>query len=309
MKPLDLNGEQAPHALAALRSVALADGRIAEQEAQMLAVHAELLGFDGDLDALPPLDLDALAERLPDPAHRAALVQRLVLMAMLDGEVGREEIAQTRAIARRLGVLQPAIDQMEHFLAGRMRLLAFDVMRRSFIAEKIGRVWRDEGLRGVAKVARQARGKADPALAARYLALEALPEGTLGRALFEHFRRHGFALPGEEKSAPEAVLFHDLGHVLAGYGTDPEGEVQMAGFEAGFMGEDGFSVTVLALYLFHLGADLNLSAKPSRLRFALEPFRAAFARGAALNVDLRDWDPWPHMSEPLDEVRAQLRVS
>lgn len=309
MKPLALTKEQAPHALAALRDVALADGAIAEPERELLAISAELFGFEGDLDALAPLDLDALAEVMPDPAHRAALVQRLVVMAMLDGEVRRAEIERTRAIADRLGVLQPAIAQMELFVAGRIKLLAFDLMRRSFVATKIKDVWKNEGLRGMAKIAKQSRGKADAALAARYLALEELPDGTLGKELFRHFRRNELALPGEEKSAPEALLFHDLGHVLAGYGTDPEGEVQMSGFEAGYMGEDGFSVTVLALYLFHLGAGVTPGAPPSKGRFALAPFRAAFARGAAVTADLRTFDPWPHVGEPLEAVRARLGVS
>lgn len=309
VKPLDLTTAQAPFALSALRAVALADGRIADAERELLSVHADLLGYEGDLDALPELDLDALSAALPDPAHRAALVQRLVLMAMLDGEIAPAEIARTREIADRLGVIQPAIAQMQHFLAGRMKLLSFDLMRRSFVATKVGRVWREEGLRGLAKIAKQSRGKPDPELAARYTALGELPEGTLGKELFRHFRRNGLPLPGEEKSAPEALLFHDVGHVLAGYDTDPEGEVQMAGFEAAYMREDGFSVTLLALYLFHLGADLGLDAKPSKARFALQPFRAAFARGAALAVDLREWDPWPHVSTPVDVLRQELGVS
>jgi uncharacterized tellurite resistance protein B-like protein len=309
MKPLELTPEQTPYALSALRAVALADGTVAELERELLALHAEVLGFDGDLDALPELDLEALARTMPDPAHRAALVQRLVMMAMLDGEVGAAEIAETKAIAKRLGVLEPAIHQMQMLLAGRLRLLAVDVVRRSFVATKLKRIWREEGLRGMAKLAKQSRGKADPALAARYLALEALPEGTLGRELYAHFRRSGFKLPGEEGSAPEALLFHDLGHVLTGYGTDPEGEVEMGGFEAGYMGEDGFSVTLLVLYLFHLGADINPTVKPTKGRFDLERYRKAFRRGAQLSTDLRDWDPTDHFGRPVAEVRALLGMS
>lgn len=308
MKPLDLAPAQASYAMAALRAVALADGALAESEHELLVVSGELLGLDIPLEAIPPLDLDALAEAIPDPAHRAALVQRLVLMAMLDGEIRRAEIDQARAIAARLGVLQPAIRQMELFVAGRSKLLAFDLMRRSFVATQVRRIWRREGVRGMARLAKQASGKADRSLAARYLALDALPDGTLGKELFRHFRRNDFALPGEAKSAPEALLFHDLGHVLTGYGTDADGEVQQAGFEAGFMGEDGFSVMLLAIYLFHLGADINPSTRPSKGRFALAPFRAAFARGTTLTVDLREWDPWRHMSARLDDVRAHLGI-
>lgn len=309
MKPLDLTREQAWHALAAMRDVALADGVVSDEEQLMLRIHGELFGLEDELDAVPPLDLDALAVALADPAHRAALVQRLVMMAMLDGEVAPEEIARTRAIASRLGVLEPAIQQMEMFLAGRLRLLALDIARRSFVASKVKRIWREEGLRGMAKLAKQARGKHDPVLAAPYVELESLPDGTLGRELFIHFRRNDFKLPGEEGSAPEALLFHDLGHVLTGYTTDPEGEVQIAGFEAGYMREDGFSITIFALYLFHLGADINPTVRPTKGRFDLARFREAFRRGAQLTEDLRYWDPRPYFATPVPEVQRLLGLA
>jgi uncharacterized tellurite resistance protein B-like protein len=307
MKPLELDRTQAPHALAALSAVALADGPLVAEEKELLSLHAEVLDIVDE--AIPELDLDALATALHDPAHRAALVQRLVMMAMLDGELDAAEIAKAREIAAHLGVDEPAIRQMEHFLAGRMTLLAVDIYRRSFIASKVKHIWRHEGMRGMATLAKQARGKADPELAARYLALGELPDGTLGKELVSHFRRNRFPLPGEDKSAPEALLFHDVGHVLTGYGTDPEGEVEIAGFEAGYMREDGFSITVFVLYLFHLGADINPAVTPVRGRFSLEAFRHAYRRGARVVCDLRYWDPTPHWARPVGEVCAELGIA
>jgi hypothetical protein len=45
----------------------------------------------------------------------------------------------------------------------------------------------------------------DPALAARYHAWEKLPEGTLGRSLFDFYKQHGFTFPGERGGFPEAA--------------------------------------------------------------------------------------------------------
>tara|TARA_B100001750_G_C15449917_1_gene568342 strand:- start:79 stop:1014 length:936 start_codon:yes stop_codon:yes gene_type:complete len=309
MTSLELSPDQRPLALAALRAVGTggAGEALSVREQDLLAARAAELGHTGSLDALPAHDPVALARMLPEPERREALVRELVLMAMIDGEVDPAAVATARSTARALAVRQPAIHQLELFLRGRLRRLGFDLMRRSFLASQLKRVWREQGLRGIFRVMRQMRGKPDAKLAARYLALGDLPEGTLGRALFDHFRAAEFALPGEQGSAPETLLFHDLGHALTGYGTDPEGEVQMAGFEAGYMGgSDGFSVTLLGLYLFHLGADINPTAKPARGAFARAPFEAAAARGAGMGIDLRDWDPWPHMARPLSEVRADL---
>ena len=60
-------------------------------------------------------------------------------------------------------------------------------------------------------------------------------------------------------------FFHDLGHVLTGYHTDAPGEIQMTGFEAGYMREDGFSAVMLGLILFHYGMRPQ-GSKPRRPR-------------------------------------------
>ena len=74
----------------------------------------------------------------------------------------------------------------------------------------------------------------DVALAVRYQALEHYPAGSLGRTYWEYCRTNGFALPGEKGGAPEQILFHDCAHLLSGYGTAPEEEVQVACFSAVF---------------------------------------------------------------------------
>ncbi len=303
MKPLALTPKQAPVALAALRAAVASDaGR------DWLALEASQCGYAGDLEALGPVDLAALAAALPDPTARAALVQRCVIVAMLAGDISAEALAQLRRVARALSVDEPALHQLHLYRAGHFRRLTLDVGRRSFVASKVKRIWKEEGLGGVWRFALQSRGAANPPLAARYVALEALGPDTLGGALVRHFRRSGFALPGEPKSSPEALLFHDLGHVLTGFGTDPEGEVQMGGFEAGYMGEDAFSITVFALFLFHLGAPIVPNPPRARGRFAVAPYTAARDLGRRLNTDLRYWDPWPHMEAPVATVRAQLAL-
>ena len=92
---------------------------------------------------------------------------------------------------------------------------------------------------------------------------------------------------------------------LTGFSTDVAGEVQMAGFEAGYMGEDGFSVAALALFAFHLGVQIpNIQA--AKGGFDYPSFEQAWRLGLRMTVDLRRWDPWPHMARPLPELRAQL---
>ena len=44
--------------------------------------------------------------------------------------------------------------------------------------------------------------------------------------MYDHFRENDFKFPGELGGMP--LPFHDIGHVLAGYGTDPQSEIQQA---------------------------------------------------------------------------------
>jgi ubiquinone biosynthesis protein Coq4 len=169
---------------------------------------------------------------------------------------------------------------------------------------------RDEGLAGVRKMFGPLFGLgANAAVAAKYQALERLPAGTFGRAFREHIAGNGFAFPGEKGGFPERGLFHDLGHVLSGYGTDPGGEIQQAAFQSGFMRNDGFAFLFFGIVQFHLGVKVTPIADPEVGLFDVDKVMTALARGAACKVDLSDrWDFWPLLPRPLEEVRAELGI-
>lgn len=304
MKKLMLRRQQISAVLRSLAAVAMADGELDPREFAYIEMHAGLFGVEDDIP-LDPIDPEEVAELIFSPEVRAALIQRLVVMTMLDEQIHPSEIAMLRRFALALGVEEPAIEQMQHFVKGRMRLLAFDFGRRSFVGKQLRQTWQERGLKGAIKIARTVVGVGDAGVASRYLALGELPGGTLGRGFFDHCRSNGFQLPGEPKGPPEELIFHDIGHVLTGFGADPQGEVCMGGFESAYMGDDGFSVTLLALYAFHLGAPIIPKGHTTGA-FDLEHYCTGLAVGKRLGVDLRKWDPWPHMDKPIDVVRAEL---
>jgi hypothetical protein len=110
--------------------------------------------------------------------------------------------------ARALDVSEPALRTLKLFVGGHMKLLAFDLGRRSFARDKIKSIWREDGLAGLWKIARAALGGTDAMTAAHFRALGELPEATLGRALFGYFRVNGFPIPGEKYGPPDNMLFH-----------------------------------------------------------------------------------------------------
>ena len=149
----------------------------------------------------------------------------------------------------------------------------------------------------------------DAALAARYQALEHYPAGSRGRAYWEYCRDNGFAFPGEKGGAAEPILFHDCAHVLSGYGTDPEGEVQVACFSAGFQRRDPWLFVFFVLLQFHVGIRMTPITKARTGFFNPTKALIAIRRGAVMNVDLNDgWDYWPVMREQVEELRRRYNI-
>lgn len=301
--------EVAPWMLRALKSLALADGTFDPRERRFLEVNRQLFGITEDLASIAAATPEEVAAAIVDDGLRRDLLKRLVVMSALDEQIHPGELALLRRYAIAFSVDEPAIDAMQRYASGRIRLLAIDLGRRAHRAARIKAVWADDGVAGLWKIAKSVLGVGDRALADRYAALAAYPRESLGRAFHEHCLRNGFKLPGEKGAPPEMLVFHDLGHVLTGYSTEPEGEVEMGGFEAGYMGEEGFAVTLLVLLLFHLGADVAPGTSPTRGAFDVDRFAAAYRRGRALTVDLRSWDPWPFMDQPVGKVAEFLQIA
>jgi len=152
-------------------------------------------------------------------------------------------------------------------------------------------------------------GGEDHEVAWRYKQLGLLPEGTFGRAYWEFCTSRRFAFPGEPGGLPERMVFHDFGHILSGYETDAEGEIQQGAFQAGFTRTDGFSFLIFVIVQFHLGLKVTPIAAPRTGLFDVRKVIRAVERGAACRDDLSArWDHWAWVELPLEEVRERLGV-
>jgi ubiquinone biosynthesis protein Coq4 len=132
--------------------------------------------------------------------------------------------------------------------------------------------------------------------------------------VWRFYQKNGFSMPGEKGGFPEAGLYHDLSHVLGGYDTDPEGEVEVASFSAGYKRTRPFYMVMFAVMVFSTGVNVRPTAgnvttgvlgKPGMA----ERMFAAIERGSQVNTDLSDkWDYWPYVELPLEEARRRLNV-
>jgi len=304
------NTEQAYWGLRAMKTVAMADGALNDSERNLLTSVQRIFGTTHELDHLAPITPVELARAFPDRQLRQQLVQGLIVISLIDGKVSPQEADLVEQFAQALEVSAPEVKNLRHVLNRDIVHLRLDLVRRVWLRPKVKEIWEQEGIRGLLKFALGMAGKYEnEALAARYQALEHYPSGSLGRSYWEYCRKNGFALPGEKGGAPEQILFHDCAHVLSGYGTAPEEEVQVACFSAGFQRREPWIFVFFVLLQFHVGIRMTPITEARTGFFDPEKALIALRRGAAMNVDLNDgWDYWPVMGEQVEDLRTRYNI-
>jgi ubiquinone biosynthesis protein Coq4 len=188
--------------------------------------------------------------------------------------------------------------------------LRIDVLRRFWAIDKLRERIDAEGLGAALRFVRANAGQLeDAALARRFAALRALPEGTLGREYIRYLERNGWPLPGEKGALSDVIVFHDMTHVLGDYGTDPRGEVEVACFSAGFRREEPFTFVLFVLLQFHVGLRMTPGAKAEQGYFDVERALTALERGAAMSIDLTsDWNYWDVIDVSVEELRRRYGI-
>ena len=302
--------EQVYWGLRAMKTVALADGPLIASEVHLLDSVQRMHGTTYPLEQLETITPADLARELPDPQLRHQLVQGMIVMSLIDQGVSSQEADLVEQFTQALEVNIPEVKDLRYLLEREILQLRLDLARRFWLREKVIGIWNNEGIRGIYKLVCGFMGKhEDASLASRYQALEQYPPGSLGRSLWEYWRKNGFALPGEKGGAPELILFHDCAHVLSGYGTAPEEEVRVACFSAGFQRRDPFTFVLFVLLQFHMGIRMTPITEARTGFFNPEKAMIAVRRGAAMKVDLNNgWDYWPVMGEQVEELRRRYNI-
>ena len=103
---------------------------------------------------------------------------------------------------------------------------------------------------------------ADHVIAEKWSSLRDCPEGSWGKAVADFYDRHGFPFPGERFGIYELGARHDWVHVLAGYETTPEGELDVFAFIAASMTDErGLVLLAITLGLFQNGSIHHVAGK------------------------------------------------
>lgn len=301
--------EQARPILRALYTAAVHDGPLTDAERRMLAAARDATHAPAPVveQTITP---EELAAALSAPALRRQVLSGMVVMSLLDEDPSDADAALMERFATALGVDNHEVRNLRQMADGDLFRMKLDVARRVWLSEHLAEAWRTGGLKWLVRAVGTKLGLAeDTALASRYRALGELPEGTVGRTYYDQMRADGFPLPGEKGSQVETVFIHDLMHVLSGYRTDAEGEIQTAAFSAGNRQQDPFTYIFFVLCQFHLGTIEAPFSFSARGHFDPAAVVKAVTRGMAVTTDLSSgWDPWTIVELTVDDARASLGV-
>jgi hypothetical protein len=153
----------------------------------------------------------------------------------------------------------------------------------------------------------------DTQLGDRLRALHDLPEGTLGWAYVEFYRRHGFTLPGDDPSMPAVMVAHDMCHVIAGYEPVAEGEIALGAMQLALADTTAHWIGFLGNLAVHEAAIINKEGFVGKTATldrpgAAEYMAQAMVRGTQCTGDFTTADHLALADVPLEDVRAHFGI-
>jgi hypothetical protein len=320
----------------AVFTVASAGGTLPLSRADLAAITSALPTIFGarqapDVDTLTTVDSVDLVRVVEDPSTRLDLVRVLAVTALLDGVVEEAKLEVVLDIASALHVHDEFVDAIQQLSINHVRWAAYDMIRAN-VATIPGVPWRPDDPYSAFLPCHD--DALDPALTARYDRLANLPEGTFGRAFYQHYLSNRYAFPGAQFAMVEAwATPHDSLHVLSDYSTSAQGELLVAAFTGGMLEPptDFMESHILpTILIYHLGIDITKGlnqgdrarqqADPSwrdnfdgNVHLGLDATKlwTAWQRGRAMSTNLYDghWDFWTAAPIPLEEVRHRYAVA
>ena len=299
---------------------------ITDVQADLLeAIASALTGISVDYRTLEPLGPDELAAVLAehDLEYRQRIVHHMVLGELVLRPIPTVVAHRVAKYAEALGIKDDFVRVARRYAQGAYGLAWKDLQRNGFVehvqeageGEPAGR-----GATGRGAAAPFVPAEVDPVLAARWIGFEDLPEESLGRSVWEMYDGRGFALPGTPGGAPAYLAQHDFVHVIADYGTNLRGELEVFAF-IGRADPDpkGFAWLATLTGLFETGYipttgffDRDVSERVIQAPGMHQRIADAIRRGKVVcqryGVDLFEVDYYALAERPVAEVGEMLGV-
>jgi hypothetical protein len=253
------------------------------------------------LGRIEPQDLARAVGPHRDLAEHAAAL--IACASLADGRIDPERLRHVVEYAHAMGVSDGWVRDLLQVARGHLAWAMADMVRRN-VASFPGWANPDDTLPAMMPYAAQTDD--DKRLAERFLVLEGLPKNTYGHQFWAHFRKHGFAFPGEKDAFTSLFAVpHDGLHVLSGYSTSIQGELLISTFTGGMHRRDALRAQILpVIFEWHVGHEVNGIGKQQG---ALDPvkFLISWQRGESTTTDVLspDWDFFDVAERDLEELR------
>jgi hypothetical protein len=285
------------------------------QDAVLGGLATSLYGLD--LATVPAAEDDDVARATPE--ERLHAVHLMVVLEFVEHPVGDQSARRVEEYAEGLGVSHRMLRDARSLAKQHFALVYLDLQRHSWYEEETIK----ESVRG--RWEELIRSKlaytgvvADRVIAQKWRALRDCPDRSWGKAVADFYDRHGFPFPGERHGIYELGARHDWVHVLAGYETTPEGELDVFAFIAASMQDArGLVLLAITLGLFQNGAIHHVAGKRiGNARSdtlsdvgAVDRWVEAFRRGNLATTDVMGTVRlFEHKDAPLDEARERFGV-
>jgi hypothetical protein len=299
--------------LRAMKTVTLASGKPQPEAIALIDAFQQLFFTDIplDFDNLSIISAAELAEVILETNLRQQVLNGLAMLTLVEGIPPESQIVVLEEFTQAFGERNYLVEQIRSFSLGSVHQIIFHIahLNDTFINSPIYTQVKQSGLFGTVKSLVTTWGLVeDQALANRYAALATYPEESLGLALHRYYLDNKFPLPGQKRSLPEAIVSHDVSHLLSGYGIDYVGETLVAAFTAGYRYEESAFFSSLLIELMFLTKMMpSPSSSSACTSIFLQPgmaqrFLRALERGMKCKVDLfKDFDLWmvSHESIPV----------
>ena len=280
-------------------------------------VFCDLMSYDCDFLTLEPISIEEFALAMPEQEKRNEVFDLMFATELLCESISPQISDAINLWANQLGIKNDGLPLIRDLSKKSIELARQDFYRANYFYDE------DLATPGFKKLdekyglsATMMTVEVSDEVAQRYENLEYYAVGSLGRALWDFYKKRNFLFPGMPGSINEAVAHHDWIHVLGEFDTDGMGEMEVAAFSTmatkseravmNFLGtlsifQGGLLKTIVA-GAPHLGHEMEITNGPQRIA-------AAIKRGKEVNVDLvLNMNFFDYAHEPLQELRSRWNI-
>ena len=277
-----------------------------------------LLDFECDFNTLPASSKEEVGAVFQDYESRSEVIDLMLMVEALCAEIPEEVASSVSAYSNYLGIANERIHMLRDLAKHSIAKAQEDFYRNNYFSDKDLAIENFHALvKNYGLPAYVVGVKDDPKEIMRWEALANLPEESLGKGLWNFYKKRGFSFPGTVGGVNSAVAHHDWIHILADYDSDGIGEIEVAAFSAmatnsdspvmNFLGvlsifQGGLLKSLVASANPHLGHDLEVGNGTERMVNALQ-------RGRECSVDLIEgMNFFEYADHPLDSLRLKWNI-